>query len=154
LRLTVPFKGVVQRFALLSLVLAAFGLMILGKAETVLVERMRTGVTDVVAPVLDALSRPVATMAEIVDNFRELTRLRSENAWLRARIERLNAWHGVARRLEADNRTLRGLLNFTPAERTTFISARGPHSSPPGSSPMAAPRSSVASSSMPAPATA
>jgi rod shape-determining protein MreC len=124
LRLAVPFKGMVQRFALLSLVLAAFGLMMLGKAETVLVERMRTGVTDVVAPVLDALSRPVATMAEIVDNFRELTRLRPENARLRARIERLNAWHGVALRLEADNRTLRALLNFTPEERVTFISAR------------------------------
>jgi rod shape-determining protein MreC len=43
---------------------------------------------------------------------------------LRAQIERLNAWHGVARRLEADNRTLRELLNFTPEERATFISAR------------------------------
>ena len=124
MRLAVPFKGMVQRFALLSLVLAAFGLMILGKAETVLVERMRTGVTDVVAPVLDALSRPVATMAEIVDNLRDLTRLRSDNTRLRGQIERLNAWHGVALRLEADNRTLRGLLNFTPGERATFVSAR------------------------------
>ena len=124
LRLAVPFKGVVQRFALLSLVLAAFGLMILGKAETGLVERLRTGVTDVVAPVLDALSRPVATMTEIADNFRDLTRLRSDNTRLREQVERLNAWHGVARRLEADNRTLRALLNFTPEERATFISAR------------------------------
>ena len=124
MRLAVPFKGMVQRFALLSLVLAAFGLMMLGKAETVLVERMRTGVTDVVAPVLDALSRPVATMAEIVDNFRELTRLRPENARLRADIEKLKAWRGVALRLEADNQTLRELLNFTPEERVTFISTR------------------------------
>lgn len=124
MRLAVPFKGMVQRFALLSLVLAAFGLMMLGKAETVLVERMRTGVTDVVAPVLDALSRPVATMTEIADNFRDLTRLRSENVRLRGQIERLNAWHGVARRLEADNLILRELLNFTPEGRATFISAR------------------------------
>lgn len=124
MRLAVPFKGMVQRFALLSLVLAAFGLMILGKAETVLIERMRTGVTDVVAPVLNALSRPVDTMTEIADNLRELTRLRSENARLREQIERLNSWQGVARRLEADNRTLRALLNLTPDERATFVSAR------------------------------
>ena len=122
--MAIPIKGTVQRFAFLSLVLAAFGLLLLGRAETTLVERLRTEFTDVVAPVLDALSRPVATVSEIVEDFRELAQLRAENARLREEIERASAWPAVARRLEAENRALRDMLHFPSGPRIGFISAR------------------------------
>lgn len=56
-------KGVVQRFAVVALVVASFALMLLGKADTVAVERLRSAVADGVAPVLDVLSRPAASVA-------------------------------------------------------------------------------------------
>ncbi len=46
-------KQLAQRFAFLSLVLASFVLMLLGKADTVLVERLRLAVNDTMAPILD-----------------------------------------------------------------------------------------------------
>ncbi len=122
--MAIPVKGMLQRFAFLSLVLAAFGLLLLGRAETVLVERLRTSLTDVVAPVLDVLSRPVATVGGLVDDVRELVALRAENARLRGEVERAGAWHTVARRLEAENRALRDMLRFTSGPRMGFISAR------------------------------
>jgi rod shape-determining protein MreC len=42
-RLGPSLKALIQRFAFLLLVAAAVGLMVLGKADTVLVERARVG---------------------------------------------------------------------------------------------------------------
>ncbi len=124
LRLATPLKVLAQRFAFLVLVAATFGLMMLGKADVVLVERLRTTVTDSVAPVLDALSRPAATVTHVIDNVRELVQLRSENARLHDENERLLRWQTVARQLESENEKLRRLLNFAPEGAVSFVSGR------------------------------
>lgn len=123
-RLAVPLKGLVQRFTFLSLVLAAFGLMLLGKADTLMEQRFRTVASDVIAPVLDALSRPVDFVDGVVGHIRDLAALRSENVRLRQEVERLNAWHSVARKLEAENTSLRELNSLNAIPRHGFISAR------------------------------
>lgn len=117
-------KGVVQRFALVVLVLASFGLMLLGKADTVAVERLRVTVADAVAPVLDVISRPAESVADGVEYVRGLTRLHEENARLRAENETLLRWQSVARRLEAENDALKTLLNFAPEPAAAFVSGR------------------------------
>lgn len=124
LRFATPLKALVQRFAFLALVGITFGLMLLGKADVVLVERIRTATTDAVAPILDVFSRPAATVAEVADRARELAALRRENARLRRENEHLVQWQQVARRLEAENEALRGLLNAAPRAAVTFVSAR------------------------------
>ncbi|GAA0583533.1 rod shape-determining protein MreC [Caenispirillum bisanense] len=117
-------RGVMQRFALLALVGASFALMLLGKADTVLVERARTSIADSVAPVLDVLSRPAASLAQAVETVREFTALHEENQRLRADNERLMRWQMVARKLEAENEALRALQNFRPEPEASFVSAR------------------------------
>lgn len=117
-------RGLVQRFAFVSMFVMAFALMMLGKAENVMVERARTAITDVATPVLDALSRPMATAADLVAQAREMMDLREQNQRLREENARLRAWHGVATRLAAENEALRDMLNYVPAPRGTFISAR------------------------------
>jgi rod shape-determining protein MreC len=117
-------KGLIQRFTFLSLVLAAFGLMMLGKADTVLVERTRTAIADVAAPILDALSRPAATIEDFIVQVQELAQLREENARLREEVARLRSWHSVANHLAVENQSLRDMLNFVPPPRATFVSAR------------------------------
>lgn len=124
LRLAVPVRALTQRFAFLFLILAAFGLMMLGKAETLLVERVRAGVVDVVAPIMDVMSRPAAKIAEFVHDMRNLTELRSENQRLRLQNDRLNRWQTAARKLSAENATLRELLNVVPDSRVQYASAR------------------------------
>ncbi len=123
-RIAVPIKSLIQRFAYVGLVVAAFGLMLLGKADAVLVERLRTQVTDALAPILDVLSRPVATVSEVVDQVRELVSIREENAGLREDKARLLQWQAVARRLEAENKALRAMLSFVPGPEASYVTAR------------------------------
>ncbi len=123
-RIAVPIKSLIQRFAYVGLVLAAFGLMLLGKADAVLVERFRIHVTDALAPVLDVLSRPAATVSDVVAQVRELASLREQNAGLREDKARLVQWQTVARRLEAENRALRALLAFVPGPEASYVTAR------------------------------
>lgn len=119
-----PVKGWVQRFALVLLVAIAIGLMVLGKADSRLVERLRVTISDMSAPVLDILSRPIASAAALVDYGRELLLLRSENTRLAEENERLRHWYSVARKLEQENAAFQALLNYVPDPRPAFITAR------------------------------
>jgi len=119
-----PLRAVAQRFTSLLLVFAAFLVLVIGKADTVLVERVRTAVLDVVTPALDLLSRPISAASDLVTEVRALADLRQENAWLREERERLMQWQLVARQLDAENQALRGLLNLAPSPQLSFISAR------------------------------
>lgn len=123
-RIAAPIRGLAQRFAYLGLVVMAFGLMMLGKADIVFVEGFRAHVTDAVAPILDAISRPVATVNDAVTQTRELAALREENARLREERARLLKWQAAGRKLEAQNQALKGLLNYIPREPRAFITAR------------------------------
>jgi rod shape-determining protein MreC len=122
--LAFPLKIVFQRFALLFLVLAAFGMMLLSKAETVMVERVSTAVVDLVAPIMDVLSRPAASVNEGVRRVREMTAIYAENERLRRENARLLQWQEAARRLAAQNRALTALLDFKPDPRASYIAAR------------------------------
>lgn len=119
-----PVRAWLQRFAFILLVASAFGLMLLGKADTVLVERARTAVTDAIAPLLDLASRPVGTVNAMIDNLQELADLRAENASLRREAERLRNWQSVAQRIEAENAALRQLVNLVPDPGLRFVTAR------------------------------
>lgn len=123
-RLTQPVRSLAQRFAYIGLITAAVGLMVLGKVDLILMDNVRAHVTDAVAPVLDALSRPVDSMNRAVEQVRELAALREENARLRANQARLLQWQSAARKLEAENKNLRNLLNFVPGSDPSFITAR------------------------------
>lgn len=117
-------RSIVGRFAFLLLVGASFALMLLGKADTVLVERLRGAVADTVAPIMDVVSRPAAAVSEVVGNVQELAAIREENARLREENARLKRWQTAARLLEAQNDALKELLNFAPLPEASFVTAR------------------------------
>ncbi len=122
--ITTPIKAWAQRFAFLFLVVAAFALMLLGKADTVLVERARTAVTDAVAPLLELVARPVGTLGEMIDGIEEMTDLHAENEALKRENDRLRNWQTVARRLEAENAALRELTKMMPDSGLRFVTGR------------------------------
>lgn len=123
-RVAAPLRAMAQRFAFLFLLIAAGGVLLLGKADPKIFDRTRMVVTDAFAPILDALSRPIATGAAIVDEVEYLLELREQNASLRAENARLIQWHMAARNLAAENKRLRELLHFVPDNASQFISAR------------------------------
>jgi rod shape-determining protein MreC len=114
MRYAVPLKAAGQRFAFLMLVAGAVGLVILGKADALLVERLRAAVVDAFAPILSAFAQPLATVNEAIGEVRDLVHLRSENKRLREDNARLRAWEQAARELAAQNQALRDVLKFVP----------------------------------------
>jgi rod shape-determining protein MreC len=124
LRITAPLRGFAHRFAYVFLLAAALGILLLGKADPLVFQRARTTVTDITAPVLDALSRPAVTVSHVIEEARELARLREENIILRAENERLLKWQNAARTLLAENKQLQELLGFSPAQDARSVTAR------------------------------
>jgi len=124
LRIAAPLKSLLQRFAYLGLIVLAFSMMLLGKIDAVLVDRVRAEVTNAVAPVLGALSRPAQTIAEGIENIRSLSQIRTKNIRLREENLRLLQWQSTARKLHADNSALRALLSAAPEGGAKFVTAR------------------------------
>lgn len=124
LRLAQPLRSLAQRSAFLLLLLGAVGLMLWGKTDPQIFERARTAVTDVTAPLMDVISRPATTAETLVEEGRDLLRIRAENARLQLANERLLQWEAVARRLEHENEQLRQLLNFRRADAQRYITGR------------------------------
>ena len=98
--------------------------MLLGKADTVLVERARSAITDAVAPVLELVARPVASLSAVIESVGELADLRAQNAALTRENERLRNWQVVAQRLEAENEALRQTTYMVPDSGLRFVTAR------------------------------
>ena len=123
-RVSAPIRNLAHRFTYIGLVAAAFALMLLGKADVMLVERFRAQITDAFAPILEIVSKPVATANEIIQRGSELADIRGENDALRQDIERLRQWQSVARILEGENKALREQLNFIPGPQASYLTAR------------------------------
>lgn len=124
IRFATPVRAAAQRFAFLALLFLSAGMIILGRADAQFAERIRALVTDGFAPVLDALSRPAATVRDMVEYVHEMAALRSENDRLREENERLRGWQQIARDLDAETKSLRDMLNYVPSSSRQFVSAR------------------------------
>jgi len=124
-KFTVPLKALLNRFSLLLLIFSAFTIVLLGKAENYAVERVRSGVIDMIAPVLDGLSRPITTISAGIDRAEYFFSVYEQNSRLREQNARLLKWQSAARALDAENQAFRKMLNFAP-EKTgvTFSTAR------------------------------
>ena len=119
-----PVKVLAQRFAFGILVLGAFALMLLGKADSTLTERLRFVVNDALAPVMEVLSQPIASINRGIEAVDDFLYVYSENTRLRRENERLLQWQNAARQLEQQNAAYRSLLNAKVDPRITFVSAR------------------------------
>ncbi len=124
LRLAVPLKALIQRFAFALLLTAAAALLVMGKADVAMVERLRTAVVDEMTPILLVLSRPAVAVNRVIDQGRSMLFVFSENTRLREENARLRQWQDVARRLEPENARLRRLLSAGVDPPNTFITAR------------------------------
>jgi rod shape-determining protein MreC len=123
-RSVTTLRAAVQRFAFVGLAVTAIGLLVLGRADPLMMERTRAAIADSVAPLLAVLARPAAAVTDGIEGIRRWLHLHEENAHLRREGDRLRQWQAVALRLEAENETLRQLLAFVPEPEARFVSAR------------------------------
>jgi len=124
IRLSPQVRATIQRTTLPILVLLSGAIIVLGKADQLLFDSLRTTVTDSVAPVLDTLARPINAIGNVVDRaemvvttFQSNLRLESENA-------KLLQWQQAALNLDAENRQLRNLLKAVPKTSVSYVTAR------------------------------
>jgi rod shape-determining protein MreC len=123
-QLAVSLKGLAQRFAFGMLIVAAFAVMVIGKADTIIIERVRSAVVDITAPILNVVSRPVQSVNDAMAEVEDVLAMREELARLREENARLMSWQSVAQRLEAENKALRSFFAFSSGPQATFITAR------------------------------
>lgn len=123
-RIAAPIRGMAQRFSFMALILLAVALMMLGKVDIALMERVRANVTDAVTPILDVISKPIVSVNKMIGEAKDFYSVREENLLLKQEKDRLLQWQAVARKLEAENKNLRGLLNFPVEPAAGFITAR------------------------------
>jgi rod shape-determining protein MreC len=123
-RLALPLAGLAQRFYFPLLLLAAVALMLFARGNEGSIEQLQARSVDAVAPILSVISRPAASVADLIEYGRRLVDLRAENERLREENTRLTQWQQAALRLEAENKSLRSLLAYKPEPSAKAIAAR------------------------------
>lgn len=124
IRLSIPFRQALAKLTLPVLIAAAFGLMLLGKADALLAERARMALADALAPLFAVVAEPLATVQKVTDEAEGLLSLRAENVRLKEENENLRRWQAVALALDAENATLKANLRWVPDPAPSYVTAR------------------------------
>jgi rod shape-determining protein MreC len=100
-----------DRFASVILTLGAITLIVMGRVDPTMVDRVRSETADFVAPILTVIQQPLATVRDTLGTTQGLLDLAKENARLREENDRLKKWQATALSLEAQSQVLRNMLN-------------------------------------------
>ena len=123
-RITAPVKNFGQRSANFLLILAAAGVLIIGRADMINLESVRVQLVDASAPIIDLIGRPVEGVNSAIRKVEEIYLVFDTNQKLREDRNNLLHWQSLARKLEVENRALKRLLNFEEGLETRFITSR------------------------------
>jgi rod shape-determining protein MreC len=99
-------------------------MMLLGKADALLVERARTALADSLAPIYAVLAAPLGRVHVAFNEVVSLWDMRDENARLREENEKLRRWQTIALALDAENQRLKASLRWIPDPEGSFVTAR------------------------------
>jgi rod shape-determining protein MreC len=124
IRLSIPVRQALAKLTLPVLIAAAFGLMLLGKADALLAERTRMALADALAPIYGVLAEPLANLRTAIDEVGDIVTIYRDNARLREENEQLRRWQAVALALDAENATLKANLRWIPDPTASYVTAR------------------------------
>ena len=124
LRLSIQARQALAKLTLPVLIAVSFSLMLLGKADTLIAERARTKLDDMLAPIYAALAEPLGGLRNATAAIGGLWDMRTENIRLREENQRLRQWQSVALALDAENQRLKANLHWIPDPAASFVTAR------------------------------
>jgi rod shape-determining protein MreC len=124
IRLSIQARQALGRLTLPVLIAASFGVMLLGKADTLLAEKARIAIADRLGPIYAALAVPLGQIHATITETTALWDMREENARLRDENEKLRRWQSIALALDAENQRLKASLNWIPDPVASFVTAR------------------------------
>ena len=122
--LLLPGRQWLNRATLALMLAMGVTLMGMSKANNPAIERMRTGITDMVTPVLAVAASPMDAIYNVGSWVRELAQLRAENVDLRNQNIQLLKWQTLAKSMQDENQSLRTLLHVVPLLKTSYVTAR------------------------------
>lgn len=108
----------------LLFIILALGLFTFSSVRPDSLQSVRTRTTDLFAPVLTSINRPVQIAADYVRAVSGLASLQQENARLAAENTKLREWYQTAVMLKSENESLHKLLNISLPPDKTFVTAR------------------------------
>lgn len=106
-------------FAVIAIMLLALSILMPQK-----ISGLRMQAADMFAPLLQTVTKPVTDVAEIVRNISGLGELQAENIRLQQENMKLREWYQTALLLEAENKSLRDLLQVKVEPTYQTITAR------------------------------
>lgn len=84
----------------------------------------RSASLDTFAPVISAVSKPFQVVADTLGGVTGLAQLKAENVSLKAENEKLKEWYQTAMLLQAENQSLKDLLNVLPEPEQSYITSK------------------------------
>ncbi|MEA2741868.1 MAG: rod shape-determining protein MreC [Acetobacteraceae bacterium] len=124
IRLSIQARQALVRLTLPVLIVVSFGVMLVGKADTLLADRARVALADGLVPIYAALAGPLAQIRAAITETATLWNMRDENARLRAENEKLRRWQSIALALDTENQRLKTSLSWIPDPDVSFVTAR------------------------------
>jgi rod shape-determining protein MreC len=124
IRLSLQARQALARLTLPVLMVASFGVMLLGKADALLAERARTLLADGLAPIYVMLAAPISRMESALTETVSLLNMREENKRLQNENETLRRWQSIALALDSENQRLKASLYWIPDPDVSFVTAR------------------------------
>jgi rod shape-determining protein MreC len=124
IRISIQARQALAKLTLPVLIVATFGLMLLGKADAVLAERARMVLADALAPIYAAIAGPLGIVRGTVATAAGLWDVSTENARLREENEQLRRWQSIALALDAENARLKADLHWVPDPAPFYVTAR------------------------------
>ncbi len=124
LQVAASLAGVIRRGGFLLAVLVSIILLIFSRLHEEKISVLRTGLTDLLAPVLGTISAPLSALNQAVITTEQFMDVYAENKRLREELRHWQAAGQVATHLSFENKRLRGLLNHVPEAAVHYVSAR------------------------------
>ena len=119
--MTLAIREFSHRISLVFMISLALALLLLGRAETYVIDQARQVVTDMAAPLLEMVSRPVAAARRLVERSDQYAYVFDENERLREENARLLAWKEAALKLEAKVARYEALLNVQVDPSISYV---------------------------------
>lgn len=117
-------KSKLQRYALLLLVILSFGVMLLGKADLLVVNQVKSLFQSLATPFLAVISTPASYIGKGLSNIQELASIRVQNNHLREENEKLNMVKFELENIRKENMYLSSLLNYVPPPTAKFTTTK------------------------------
>ncbi len=121
---TLPAKAWLRRALQIFLVLSALMLLSMSKAGNPAAVKLRATVLDTVTPVMEVVASPFDAMANAGQWFTDVVDTHAQNIALKNENVQLLQWQQMAKRLSAENESLKRLMNAIPMRKQSYITAR------------------------------